>query len=256
MDESLPKVNIDKDGPVLFHHNDWVNNRKEITSRYLNLIRKSTKSIHLVHGYFFPSFRIINNLINKARQGVKVVLILPKYSDWQSWVWATEYLYSKLIKNGIEIYEWQPSELHGKLAIFDEEIFLVGSYNLNYTSSYGNLEMNVEIASKDFVQKVMKDEMSYILNSSAKLNLETLSKWGWVSRLRNIFYYLVLLILSTFSINWIKVSRHVKNMTITEKLIFFLLVIVGLLGVILPVIPGTPFLLAAMVLMMKKRDDY
>ena len=121
MDESLPQINIDKDSPVVFHHNDWINNRKEITSRYLNLIKKSQKSIHLIHGYFFPSFRIINNIISKSRQGVRVVLILPKYSDWQSWVWATEYLYSKLIKNGIEIFEWQPSELHGKLAILSDE---------------------------------------------------------------------------------------------------------------------------------------
>ena len=45
-------------------------------------------------------------------------------------------------------------------------------------------------------------------------------------------------------------------MTIAEKFIFFTLLMVGLIGIILPVIPGIPFLLAAMVLMMKRRDDY
>ena len=37
------------------------------------------------------------------------------------------------------------SILHGKLAFADHDRLNLGSHNLNYTSSFGNLEMNVEL---------------------------------------------------------------------------------------------------------------
>ena len=204
---SLPEISTKKCS-ILFLYNDWLNNRKQITSRYLELIKNSTDSIFLVHGYFFPSFKIIQSLISKSKQGVKIVLILPKYSDWPSWIWASEYLYPKLIKSGIEIREWDRSELHGKLAIFDKRILLVGSYNLNYTSSYGNLEMNIELNHQPFVLNVIKVQLKYVLEGSKKIRLDIFLKRSIKERILSAISYYILLLIATISINLFKMNRH------------------------------------------------
>jgi cardiolipin synthase len=50
------------------------------------------------------------------------------------------------LDNNIELYEWDKTVLHGKAAVVDGN-WTIGSFNLNNLSSYGSLEMNVEIKS-------------------------------------------------------------------------------------------------------------
>jgi cardiolipin synthase len=50
------------------------------------------------------------------------------------------------LDNNIELYEWDKTVLHGKAAVVDNWT-TIGSFNLNNLSSYGSLEMNVEIKS-------------------------------------------------------------------------------------------------------------
>jgi cardiolipin synthase len=51
------------------------------------------------------------------------------------------------LDNNIELYEWDKTVLHGKAAVVDGNWTTIGSFNLNNLSSYGSLEMNVEIKS-------------------------------------------------------------------------------------------------------------
>ena len=63
---------------------------------------------------------------------------------------ASCYLYSKLLRYNIELYEWKSSILHGKAAVVDKTWTTIGSFNLNNLSSFASIEMNVGINSAEF----------------------------------------------------------------------------------------------------------
>ena len=82
-----------------------------------------------------------------SKNKVVIKLILSGISDLPLTRRATCYLYTKLLNYNIELYEWDKSVLHGKTAVIDGYWTTIGSFNLNNLSSYGSIEMNVEINS-------------------------------------------------------------------------------------------------------------
>ena len=92
-------------------------------------------------------------------------------------------------KNNIELYEWNKSVLHGKAAVVDSEWITIGSFNLNHLSSYGSIEMNVEIASPEFAAH-FASYLHTVIAQSEKITAETLkARIGMVSKLFNWFFY-------------------------------------------------------------------
>jgi cardiolipin synthase A/B len=134
--------------------NDWVYNRHQITKSYKFLTQAAQKEIIIVNSYFFPRIKFMKQLAAAAQRGVRVRLVLPTISDWPSYLLASQYLYTYFLKNGVEIYEWKKSVLHGKIATLDGRFTTIGSFNLNYTSYQQNLEMNVDISSPEFTKNV------------------------------------------------------------------------------------------------------
>jgi cardiolipin synthase len=66
-------------------------------------------------------------------------------------------LYDYLLRNGVEIYEWNESVLHGKAALMDGEWCTIGSYNLNNLSKYKTIEFNLDIKDTGFTEKFSKE---------------------------------------------------------------------------------------------------
>jgi cardiolipin synthase len=61
-------------------------------------------------------------------------------------------MYNWFLRNGIELYEYQPKVLHAKLATYDGKWVTVGSYNLNNISAYASVELNLDILDTDFAK--------------------------------------------------------------------------------------------------------
>ena len=132
--------------------NDWWRRRIEISKAYKDALRKANKEIIIVASYLLPGTSFRRLMKKAARRGVRIKIMLGGHSDVKLVKPATMYFYEWMMRQGMEIYEWQPSILHGKLAIVDDEWATVGSYNLNALSDYGSLELNVEIFDADFAR--------------------------------------------------------------------------------------------------------
>ncbi len=141
---------FEEDGMVRILQNDWLKGENEICDGYIKSIRNAKTEIIIVGSYFLPGIRIIRALKKASKNKVKIKLILSGKSDLPLTRRATCFLYSKLLKYNIELYEWDQSILHGKVAVIDGNWTTIGSFNLNNLSSYGSLEMNVEINSALF----------------------------------------------------------------------------------------------------------
>lgn len=175
--------------PLRIIRNDWLKRKNEISKTYISIIQNAKKEVVIVGSYFLPGRRLSNALKNAAKRGVKIKIILSGISDLPIVMWATNYVYTSFLKQGIELFEWKKSVLHGKLAVVDNKRTTIGSYNLNQLSSYGSIEMNVEINSVVFSKK-LSAHLIDIIEQCDSITFETLTvRNGIFTRLKNWFAY-------------------------------------------------------------------
>jgi cardiolipin synthase len=79
---------------------------------------------------------------------------------------AIRYLYQEMLEVNIQIYEWNNSILHGKMAIVDNKWVTLGSYNLNHLSQYSSIEMNLEVLDDTFAIAVQNHLSTLLLQST------------------------------------------------------------------------------------------
>ena len=147
--------------------------------------------------YFLPGIRIIRALKKASKNKVTIKLILSGISDLPLTRRATCFLYGKLLKYNIELYEWDKSVLHGKAAVIDGKWSTIGSFNLNNLSSYGSLETNVEIVSDSF-SAMFREHLNEIISQSNRITLESLkAKNTLLTKLINLISYGITRIIET-----------------------------------------------------------
>lgn len=164
---------VQEDAMVRILQNDWLKGKNEICDGYIKSIRNAKKDIIIVGSYFLPGIRIIRALKKASKNKVKIKLILSGKSDLPLTRRATCYLYDKLLNYNIELYEWDQSILHGKVAVIDGNWTTIGSFNLNNLSSYGSLEMNVEINS-DLFSKMFQAHLIEIIAQCQSITSQSL----------------------------------------------------------------------------------
>jgi cardiolipin synthase len=98
------------------------------------------RSVQIISAYFLPTRRVRRYLLRAARNGGRVQLILAGKSDVRISQLAARSLYRRLLKAGVEIYEYQPQILHAKLIVCDGITYL-GSSNLDIRSLNLNYEL-------------------------------------------------------------------------------------------------------------------
>lgn len=128
--------------------------RREIEKAYLRAIAQARSDILIANAYFLPGRRFRKVLKRAAARGVRIRLLLQGKSD-HPWVqYASRGLYDQLLEAGIEIYEYQASELHAKVAVIDEDWATVGSSNIDPLSLMLSREANVVVYDTAFAQQL------------------------------------------------------------------------------------------------------
>lgn len=147
---------------VRIRENDRLRRRNQISASYLQAIQNAQKSIYITGSYFLPGTRLRKALIRAAKRGVEVHLIMAGISDVPVFQSATRWLYDLLFRNGIKIYEWEKSVLHGKVAVVDGKWATIGSFNLNHLSAYGSIELNIDVLNEQFSDSFQRHLRSVI----------------------------------------------------------------------------------------------
>lgn len=130
---------------VRMRRNDWVRHKNEISATYIEMFRNARSHITIFCSYFLPGKIIRRLLKNAAGRGVKIKVITAGPSDIMLAKYAERWMYDWLLRNKIELYEYQPSILHAKMAVCDSEWLTVGSYNINNISAYASIELNLDV---------------------------------------------------------------------------------------------------------------
>jgi len=140
---------------VRMRRNDWVRKKNEVSKSYFELFQNASHDILLISSYFLPGNKFKKSLTDAVKRGVRVRIVLAGISDVPVAKQAERHMYRWLFKNNIEIYEFNPTILHAKLAVCDSKWLTIGSYNLNNISAFASIELNLDIKNEAFVRSTL-----------------------------------------------------------------------------------------------------
>ena len=113
---------------------------------------KGARDVKMATAYFLPSWRIRRQLARVVRRGGRAQILLGALSDVPLARLAAQSLYQRLLRNGVEIYEYQPQILHAKLMIVDDAVY-AGSANLDTRSLHINYELMLRLTDRAAVSE-------------------------------------------------------------------------------------------------------
>ena len=145
---------------------DNVHYRSRIERAYSQALGEAQQDVILANAYFLPSRKIRRGLVNAAQRGVRVRLLLQGRYDYFMSYHGTRALYGDLLAGGVEIYEYQSSFLHAKVAVVDERWATVGSSNIDPLSLLLAREANVVVADVGFAAS-LRAQLEHALQHQA-----------------------------------------------------------------------------------------
>ncbi|KWW36030.1 Cardiolipin synthase B [Cupriavidus metallidurans] len=129
---------------------DNLRNRRTIEREYLYALGAARHDVIIANAYFLPGTKMRRALLACRERGVRVRLLLQGMVEYRLQHFATHALYARLLEAGIEIYEYEASFLHAKVAVIDNSWATVGSSNLDPFSLLLAREANVAVYDPGF----------------------------------------------------------------------------------------------------------
>ncbi len=171
---------------------DGPDNRKNpVENIYIQTINYAKDYVYMTTPYFVVSETILIALLNSARSGVDVRVIVPYIPDKKLVNVATKSYYEVLLEAGVKVYEYKPGFIHSKTFVADDDTSIVGTANLDYRSMHLNFEC-VTWTYKTGVEKDVKQDFENMLKECIEVNLEDWKK-------RSIFRKMLEAVISAFS---------------------------------------------------------
>ncbi len=116
--------------------------------------------------YFIPDQRLRDAVIERAKSGVDVRILVPgNETDAVPVQAAGRSYYEELLAAGVRIFEFQPAMMHAKTVVVDSSWSIVGSANLDERSMELNEENVLGIADRDFADSVERGVTADITRS-------------------------------------------------------------------------------------------
>lgn len=152
---------------------------------YWMLFRAAREEVLIATPYYVPDPDLELGLIDAARRGVRVTLLVPgPHQDSAVVRYASRTYYRELIEAGVRIFEFQPTVSHTKLIVVDGAWALIGSPNFDSRSSELNYEIAVAVYDARFAQK-LRASYAHDLTRSKEVRMQDIERWSALARLRN-----------------------------------------------------------------------
>jgi len=141
--------------------------------RFLALtLSGAQKTMYITNSYFVPDDDFRRLLKRAVQRGVDVrVLSVSSKTDVKTTWYAGRYRYEELLRDGIKIYEYQPTMIHAKTIVVDGVWSTIGSMNFDNRSMAFNDESNLVVLDSAFgaqMDSVFFDDLRY----SKQINLK------------------------------------------------------------------------------------
>jgi cardiolipin synthase A/B len=149
---------------------DNLRHRAVIERSYLRAIGRARSEIIIANAYFVPGGRMRRALVNAAKRGVQVNLLLQGRYEYFMQYYASRPVFGALLRAGIRIHEYAPSFLHAKVAVIDGRWATVGSSNLDPLSLLLAREANVVVEDEGFARRLRERLVDAIANEGRAMD--------------------------------------------------------------------------------------
>jgi cardiolipin synthase len=149
---------------------------------YLQTFAAARQKLYIANSYFVPDETIRRVVVERAKAGVDVRILLPgENTDAKPIRQTSHRYYDELMSAGVKIYEYQPTMMHAKTVMVDGRFSVVGSSNMDVRSKELNEENVLAILDTGFARQL---EASYLadLAQSKQMSLEDWRRRGPLKR--------------------------------------------------------------------------
>ena len=159
---------------------DNLRNRRTIQRAYLQALGHARATAWLANPYFAPGRKMRDALCRAAERGVDVTLLLG-VGQFKIQDAVARSFYPKLLEHGVKIYEYQKTQLHGKVAVVDDEWATVGSSNYDGFSLFVNQEANIVVKNQAFAH-ALRDHIRHGVKDAVRIHAEEFRNTPWHRR--------------------------------------------------------------------------
>jgi cardiolipin synthase len=151
---------------------------------YLMSIACARHSVRIASAYFVPDDLSVRTLVDAAKRGVKVEVIVPgEHIDTHVVRRAGRSRWGPLLEAGVDIYEYGHTMFHCKVMVVDGRWTSVGSTNFDNRSFRLNDEANLNVLDEDFA-RTQADAFERDKGRSRRVTLEDWRNRPWTEKLK------------------------------------------------------------------------
>ena len=121
---------------------------------FLLAVSAAQRTLEITNPYFVLDDKMQQALVKAARRGVRVRVLVPGAIDHNIVRQASRRQFGKMLRTGIEIYEYTPALLHSKTIVIDGVWATIGSTNLDNRSFAVNDELNLIVYNRRVAQRL------------------------------------------------------------------------------------------------------
>jgi cardiolipin synthase len=155
------------------------------------LMEGADHHVRIATPYFLPDRALRQALINLARRGVAIDVIVPGPHTDQQWVrLASRRMWGHLLRAGVRLHEYRPGMTHNKVLIVDELWSVLGTTNIDNRSFEHNDEVNVALRDPDVAARLLADYRQDLADSD-EITLERWQRRPWWEKIVGPFVWIL-----------------------------------------------------------------
>jgi cardiolipin synthase len=121
------------------------------------LIAGASRRLWITNAYFIPTPPFLKALCAAKARGVDVKILMPgPYIDEPAVRRASRRTWPALLRGNVELYEFQPTMIHGKIVLVDGAVTSIGSINFDPRSFALNAEFGVVALDEEIAAQLEK----------------------------------------------------------------------------------------------------
>ncbi len=146
------------------------------------LVASAQKTIDVTTPYFLPDRSLSDEIVRAVERGVHIRIIVPgRHSDHFLTRSSSQRSFGKLLKAGVQIFEYEPAMIHAKILMIDGLWSVVGSTNFDNRSFGLNDEVNLAVRDSAFTAR-LEDDFAQDLANSRQVTYESWRRRPVLSR--------------------------------------------------------------------------
>lgn len=148
----------------LVHNPTHIYGKEPVVFYELTELMKNAKEKVTIHTPYAVCNNYMYERLREVSSVVNVEMMINSVENGDNFVASSDYLRHKdeLVDTGVQIYEYDGgTSYHGKSVVIDDELAIIGSYNMDLRSTYVDTELMLVVQSKELTAQLLEKMDGY-----------------------------------------------------------------------------------------------